>query len=115
MYESIKAGRIVQVDETPSIADSLPGPIPPDNKYTFRICQQYLDDILKVSEEQIKAAMSYALRREKIVLEGSGAASIALLLDKRAERLGSHVAAICSGDNVEMSTLLTIAQQYQSI
>lgn len=115
MYESIKAGKIVHVDEAPSIADSLPGPIPADNKYTFKLCRRYLDDILKVSDEQVKSAMAYALCREKIVLEGGGAATIALLLDKKVRQLGKHVAVICSGDNVDMKKLLDITRERSDI
>jgi threonine dehydratase len=112
MLESIKAGRLVNVVETPSVADALTGPIPPDNQYTFNICSALVDEIVQVSEQEIIDAMVYSLTTEKLVLEGGGAATIAMLLAQKgnsrdfAELLGENVAVICSGDNVPIATLL---------
>ena len=108
MYESIKAGRIVNVDETPSIADALPGPIPPDNQYTFKLCQQLIDEIVQVSEREIELALKYSFLTERLVLEGAGTIPIAFLLSGKAEYLGSNIAVICSGDNIDMNKFLSI-------
>ena len=98
------------VGEPPTLADALPGAIPGDNQYTFALCSRHVEAISLVSEEQIAAAMAFALRREKLVLEGAGAVGIALLLDPRARELGRDVVVVCSGDNVDMARLLEIAQ-----
>ncbi len=108
MIECIRAGRIVPVEEIPSIADALPGPIQADNRYTFPMCRDLVDKILQVSDEQIEEAMVHALKYEKIVLEGGGAAAIALLLDDRAKNFKGPIAAICSGDNVAAEKLLAL-------
>ena len=111
MHECLKAGRIVPVGESSTLADALPGAIPEDNRYSFSLCSQHVERIDLVSEEQIAHAMAFALRREKVVLEGGGAAGIALLLS--AERdLGQDIVVICSGDNVDTTQLMTIAQLY---
>jgi threonine dehydratase len=115
MYESIKQGKIVAVKEIPSLADALQGGIPLDNQYTFNICRKYVDEIMLVTESQIARAMSFILRHERIVLEGGGAAPCALLLDKRASQLGKNIAIICSGDNVDMNLLLSIAQENSDV
>lgn len=112
MYECLKAGRIVAVGESPTLADALPGAIPEDNEYTFALCSRHVEQILLVSEEQIAQAMSFALRRERLVLEGGGAAGIAVMLDARALELGRDVAVVCSGDNVDTARLLEITQRY---
>jgi len=112
MLESIKAGRLVNVVETPSVADALTGPIPPDNQYTFNICSALVDEIVQVSEQEIIDAMVYSLTTEKLVLEGGGATTMAMLLAQKGnnrpftELLGENVAVICSGDNVPIETLL---------
>jgi len=111
MYKCLEAGRIVPVGEAPTLADALPGAIPEDNQYTFALCSRHVERILLVSEEQIANAMVFALRREKLVLEGGGAAGIALLLDPRARDLGDDIAVICSGDNVDIARLLEMAQR----
>ena len=110
MYECLKAGRIVRVDEPRTLADALPGAIPEDNKYSFALCSHHVEEILLVSEEQIAQAMAFALRREKLVLEGGGAAGLALMLDTRGRTMGHDVVVVCSGDNVDMARLLEIAQ-----
>lgn len=108
IYESIKAGEIVTVDEPVSIADSLPGPIPKDNKYTFAICRDLVDEILLVSDAEIEQAMIHAFMQEKLVLEGGGAATIAALRKLSPHKLGNNIALICTGDNIDPSRLLTL-------
>ena len=110
MHESIKAGHLVHVEETPSVADALTGPIPPDNQYTFELCRRLIDEVVQVSEQQIMDAMAYALTRERIVLEGGGATPIALLLYHPEVELGENVAVICSGDNVSIESLISYTQ-----
>lgn len=111
IYESIKAGKIVSVDEPVSIADALPGPIPKDNQYTFQMCRDLVDEIIKVSDEEVANAMVYAFRHEKLILEGAGAASIALLLKIAPEKLGDNIALICSGDNVDPNKILQLIEE----
>ncbi|TQV87915.1 threonine ammonia-lyase [Aliikangiella coralliicola] len=110
IYESIKAGKIVTVDEPVSLADALPGPIPKDNQYTFQICRDLVDEIIPVSDDLIAKAMVHAFKKEKLVLEGGGAASIALLMTIPPEKLGKNVAAICSGDNVNPEKILELTK-----
>ncbi len=112
IYTSIQAGHVVQVGESKSLADALPGPINIDNQYTFEICQQYMDEIQLVSEEEIARGMAFALLREKQALEGGGAASISLLM-RNVANLGDNIVAVCSGNSVNMHQLLKIAHQYK--
>jgi threonine dehydratase len=112
MYESLRAGRIVDVEEAPSLADALPGAIPPDNRYTFRICRELVEEIFLVGEDQIAQGMAWALLRERVVLEGGAATGIALLLDPRARDLGREIAVVCTGDNVDVGNLLEITRSH---
>jgi threonine dehydratase len=112
MLESMRAGHIVEVEESLSIADALTGPIPPDNQYTFNICNELIDDVVQVSETQIKQAMVCALVDEKLVLEGGGAATIAMLMQREHDHLlGDNVAVVCSGDNVSIEKLMGYYQE----
>ena len=114
IYTSVKAGKIVMVGESESLADALPGSISLDNQYTFEMCKKYTDRLLLISEEQIAQAMAYALLKEKLVLEGGGAATLALLLNDSIEGFGDNIAAVCSGNSVNMDVLLHIANQYKA-
>ena len=111
MYESIKAGKVVNVDERPSIADALPGPIPLDNKYTFELCRTLVTEIVPVSEKQIAKAMRYCLDYEQIVLEGGGAASVAYVLDGQ-NFDDRNVAVVCSGCNISGERLARIFEDF---
>ncbi len=111
MYTSIKAGHIVQVGESESIADAISGPIPMDNQYTFEICKRNVDDYKLVSDLEIARAMSFALLKERQVLEGGGAATLAFMMSTACKGLGKNIVAICSGNNVNMRQLLDISNE----
>lgn len=108
MYRSLKAGRPVDVEEVPTLADALQGGVLLNNRYTFDMCRQYLDEIMLISEEQIAAGMRHAYRHEHLVLEGAGACGMSLLLDERAGTFGERVVVICSGDNIDPDRFLDI-------
>ncbi len=112
MHLSIKAGEIVDVEESPSLADALTGCIPKDNKYSFLICKKYIDASYLVSEEAIGKAMVYALQNERLILEGGACTPIALLNENLENIQGKNIALICSGDNVDISSLLLLCEQY---
>lgn len=106
MIESIKAGHIVEVDERPSIADALPGPIPADNKYTFAMCKELVDEFVQVREEEIVEAMRYALTHEKCLVEGGAAAGIAAMRKYGKDLNGRKTAALLTGNNVSLDRAL---------
>jgi threonine dehydratase len=112
MYECLKAGRIVPVGEAPTLAEALPGAVPEDNEWSFRLCQQHVEEIRLVDEAAIERGMAWALRREKLVLEGAGAIGIARLLVESEPDIGADVAVVCTGDNVDLDQLLEIAVRH---
>jgi threonine dehydratase len=109
MVESLRAGRVVDVLEEPTLADALAGGIAP-NVHTFGLIQKYVDDTALVSEDEIAAAMAWALREQHQVVEGGGAVGLAALLSGKVQNLGRRVAVILSGSNVDLSLLLELAQ-----
>lgn len=102
MKASLDAGRPVQVEELPSLADSLGGGIGLDNALTFPMCRDLLDDVILVSEEEIANGMRHAYAGEREIVEGAGAIGIAALLSGRIRPEGP-VVAILSGRNVDMT------------
>jgi len=101
MYESLKAGRPVPVEERPSLADALGGGIGLDNRYTFPMARDLVDHVHLVSESQIGDAIHHAYWQERQVIEGSGAAGIAALLAGLVDDPGT-TAVIVSGCNIDM-------------
>lgn len=112
MAQSLLTGKPIQIPEEPTLADSLQGGIGLENQYTFRMVSEYVNDVVLVSEEEIAAAMAFALHEHHLILEGAGAVSIAALSANKVSVSNQNVALIISGGNVNLSQLMDIAQQY---
>ncbi len=111
MYHSLRAGKLIEMEEEETIADALVGGLGPVNHYTFRMCQDYVDEAVLVSEEEIAEAMAFCLEQHRLVVEGGGAVGIAALLHRRVGELGRNVVVVLSGSNVGLSLLLEVAQK----
>ena len=68
---------------------------------TFPLIQKYVDDVVLVSEEEIKSAMEHLLHREKLVTEGAAAAAFASVHYRKFNIAGPTVA-IITGGNVDL-------------
>ncbi|SCB61771.1 threonine dehydratase [Rhizobium aethiopicum] len=101
MKASLDAGEPVQVEELPSLADSLGGGVGLDNHVTFAMCRDLLDDVILLSEAEIAAGMRHAYAVEREIVEGAAAVGIAALLAGKV-RADGPVVAILSGRNVDM-------------
>jgi threonine dehydratase len=102
VYRSIRAGEVVEIAEVTTIADGLAVKRP--GATGVGIVRQVVDDLVLVSDDEIRHAMAQALEREKVLLEPAGAAALAGLLSGRARPQGP-TAVICSGGNIELSRL----------
>ncbi len=107
MYESQKVGKPIFVKEEESLADALTGGIGLDNKYTFRLTKQLVDEIVVVSEKEIADGIHHAYWRESQIVEGAGAVAIASLLNKKFKPNGPSVALMC-GRNINMEKHFTL-------
>jgi len=108
MVESLKAGHIVDIIEKPTIADALAGGLNKDNKYTFKMVQQYVDDTILVSENEIKNAVLYCLYEHHLAIEGGAAVGIAALLSNKIQSPGKNIAVVISGANIDKEVLRKI-------
>jgi threonine dehydratase len=114
LVESLRAGKVVEIVEEPTLADALAGGLGGENNYSFAMIQAYVDETVLVSEEEIAAGMALALEEHHLVVEGGGAVGIAALLSDKVRELGSNVAVVLSGSNVDIPILLEIAQNHRS-
>jgi threonine dehydratase len=101
MYQCIKAGKPVLVEELSTLADSLGGGIGLENQYTFPMVRELVDDIILVSEAEIAAAIRHAYWEERQIIEGSGSVGLAALLSGRVKPTGTTVL-LLSGGNIDM-------------
>ncbi|MEQ8291811.1 MAG: hydroxyectoine utilization dehydratase EutB [Roseovarius sp.] len=107
MYESIKAGRPVEVEEVASLADSLGGGIGMENKLSFPMCRDLLDDVVLVSEEEIYHAMQVLYYEDRIVAEGACVVGLAAVLTGKVT-LNGPTATIVTGRNLDMEMFTRI-------
>ena len=107
MAESMAAGTLVDVDELPTLADSLGGGIP-GNRYTFPLCRELVDEAVLVTEQEIYRAMAALLLQEGLVAEGGAAVGYAAVLADKIRPAGP-TAIVISGRNVDMTRLCDIA------
>jgi threonine dehydratase len=103
MYSSQQAGRPCRVEEVESLADSLGGGIGLDNRYTFGMVRNLVDELVLVDEEAIAAAIRHAYHSEGQTVEGAGAVGIAALLRAGSRGSGGATVALLSGGNIDPS------------
>ena len=108
MYQSVRAGRPVDVEEAPSLADSLGGGIGLDNRYTFELIRALVDDYVLVTEAEIARAMRHLYRNERVIAEGGGAVAVAAVLADKVSGLSGNVVCVVSGGNADMTVFTRI-------
>lgn len=94
--QSVRAGRRIRIDPPDTICDGVRAQVP--GELTFPIIEELIDDIAIVSDDSVREAM-YLLWREGLVIEPSGALSVAAA---RQLGLGPRTVCILSGGNVEL-------------
>jgi len=101
------AGRIVQVDTTETLADGIA--VKSLGEVTFPLIEKYVDDIVVVGEEEIARAILLLLEREKSIVEGAGAASLAGLISGGIPVSESDtVVSVLCGGNIDVNILSRI-------
>jgi len=110
MAASQVAGKPVEVEELPTLADSLGGGIGLDNQYTFGMVRNYVDETLLLDEKEIADGIRHAYFSEQIIVEGGGAVGIAALLAGKAVP-GAKTMVLLSGKNIDMQLHRKIINQ----
>lgn len=105
-YLSFKAGRRVELHNIQTIADGLRTASP--GELTFPIVQRYVEDVLLVSEREIAQAVVFLLERCKILVEPSGAVTVAAAMFGKVPSKNKKVVAVLSGGNIDKQRLTEI-------
>jgi threonine dehydratase len=108
MYESLKVGKPIELKEEDTLADSLLGGIGLENRYTFKMVQQLMNDTILVSEKAIADGMKFMLNEHRMIVEGAAATGAAAVLHKKVDANGGDVVLIVSGSNVDLSLLFSL-------
>lgn len=96
MHQSLAAGHPLTGITNTSIADSLSSPL--TMEYSFNVCREHLDDVVRVSDDDMCRAIYLLFMHAKIAVEPAGAAAFAALIGPLRERLcGKRVGVIVCG------------------
>jgi len=104
MFESIKAGEIVDIESLPTVSDGTAGGIE-KGSVTFDLCRRFVDDFILLEEAEITAAMRFFRDEEGLSIEGAAALPVAAVLKDRARFAGRRTALIVSGGRVDETTV----------
>ena len=110
MFESLKTGRPVQVEEKDSLADSLLGGIGFDNRHTLPMVEKFADEHLLISEDEIKDGMFYIFDQHRLIAEGGAAVGIGALLNQKISVKGKKLVALLSGSTINSEEYIRIIQ-----
>ena len=105
VWQSFRRGERVTIAPPETIADGLRTLSP--GKLTFPILRRNLEDILLVTEDEIKAAVRFLMERVKIVVEPSGAVGVAAAIFGKMPPGIRRAGVILSGGNLDVTGLLT--------
>ena len=106
MYESLKAGKIVTIKKAgSSIAEGLSGNVGP---ITFSLVHKYVDCVVLVKEKTLRQAVCLLWTHDKQVVEGSGAAVVAPVIENQPLFKGKRVVSVVTGGNIDSDLLQNI-------
>jgi threonine dehydratase len=99
MKESVAAGRVVKLDRVDTIAGTLaPRAIGPN---TLALTRRHVDDIVLVSDDEMRAAMKRLWRDARILVEPAVAAAVAAVASGRVDIAGKRAAVLVCGANFD--------------
>ena len=100
LYRSFQSGTPETLEQVDTVADSLGAPYA--MAYSFGVCRRFVDEVVRVSDDEICRAMFYLYRDAKLVAEPAAAVATAALFGPLRERLdGKRVGLIVCGSNID--------------
>jgi threonine dehydratase len=113
MVRSVEHGAIEAAVRAQTIADGIAVKRPGD--VTFPLVQQYVDQMVAVTDEEIVETIALLVERHKLLVEGAGAAAAAALLGGELRLEGKRVAAVLSGGNIDLPLIQSVIRRGLSV
>lgn len=101
---SLEAGEPLKLPTAKSVADGLAAPV--CGTHNFAVISQYVDQMVRVSEDSIIEATKLVMSRTKLALEPAAAAPFAALLEGKIKLTEGLTASVVSGGNLDVSKLV---------
>ena len=109
MYESVRAGKIVEMETSPTLADTCAGGVDLDS-ITLDLARRYVDEIVLLTEQEIEEAIRLLFEQHRLVVEGSGALAVGGLLKRKERFKGRKVVVVVCGRNIDLEVFKRIIQ-----
>ena len=106
---SFRTGERIPSDTVHTIADGIAVKTPGEK--TFEYIKKYVDRVVTVSDDEIASAVLLLLERCKQVVETSGAAPLAAVLNNKVDVKGKKVVCVLSGGNIDVSFIHKIVEK----
>lgn len=103
MYESVKAHEKRALKTVDTFADGIAVKIPGDE--TYQLVDEYVDEMITVTEDEIATAILTLMEKQKLVAEGAGAVSVAAAMFGKIPLKGKNVVCVVSGGNIDVNIL----------
>ncbi len=109
MRNAIRDGKIECLNSVSTIADGIAVKEP--GEHTFQYVQQYVDEIVTVTDDEISAAILALIERQKLIAEGAGATSVAAAMFNKVPIQGKKTVCLVSGGNIDVTILSRVIKR----
>ena len=103
MVNSLHEHKRIELSSVSTFADGTAVKLPGEN--TFKICEQYVDEVVTVSEDEIAGAVLSLIEKQKLIAEGAGALSVAAAMFNKLPIEGKKTVCLVSGGNIDVNIL----------
>lgn len=103
MERSLAEKRSVHLESVSTIADGIAVKEPGVN--TLEMCQQYVDEVVTVTDDEISAAILALMEKQKLIAEGAGATPVAAVMFDKLPVKEKKVVCLVSGGNIDVTIL----------
>ncbi len=103
MVNSLHEHKRIELPSVSTFADGTAVKLPGEN--TFKICEQYVDEVVTVSEDEIAGAVLSLIEKQKLIAEGAGALSVAAAMFNKLPIEGKKTVCLVSGGNIDVNIL----------
>ncbi|HEY0426930.1 MAG TPA: threonine ammonia-lyase [Pyrinomonadaceae bacterium] len=108
--KSLDAGKPTEIQIGQTIADGIAVKRP--GEITLPIIEEYVDEVVEVSEDEIARAIFFCVQNNRLVVEGAGAAGLAALLAKKIKiKENDTVCTVLCGGNIDANLLSRVLEQ----
>jgi threonine dehydratase len=103
MARALKEQKVASLRSVSTFADGIAVKCP--GKLTYDLCEQYVDEVVTVTDDETAAAILALMEQHRLIAEGAGAVSVAAAMFHRLDLRGKKTVCVVSGGNIDVTIL----------